>query len=127
MTLDSFEESLDSALASVDRALEEKWGGGWPLHPARPEAGRADNPRYDGLFRVTAAFTAGFGSEKGRGYLVRVEIATLDEVSAADRAAVESDAVSLLRAALAEAFPGRDLRVERDGASFKILGDLSLG
>ena len=126
MTLDSFEESLDAALASVDRALEAKWGGRWPLHPARPEAGRAANPRYDGLFRVTAAFTAGFGSEKGRGYLVRVEIATLEAVSDADRRAIEDDAADLLRAALAEAFPGRDLRVERDGPSLKILGDLSL-
>ena len=126
MTLDSFEESLDAARASVDRALEAKWGGRWPLHPARPEAGRAANPRYDGLFRVTAAFTAGFGSEKGRGYLVRVEIATLEAVSDADRRAIEDDAADLLRAALAEAFPGRDLRVERDGPSLKILGDLSL-
>ena len=126
MTLDAFEESLDAALASVDHALEAKWGGRWPLHPARPEAGRAANPRYDGLFRVTAAFTAGYGSEKGRGYLVRVEIATLAAVSDADRRAIESDAAGFLQTALADAFPGRDLRVERDGPSLKIVGDLSL-
>ena len=125
MTLDAFEESLDAALASVDHALEAKWGGRWPLHPARPEAGRAANPRYDGLFRVTAAFTAGYGSEKGRGYLVRVEIATLAAVSDADRRAIESDAAGFLQTALADAFPGRDLRVERDGPSLKIVGDLS--
>lgn len=126
MTLEAFEEKLDAALASVDRALEEKWGGRWPLHPSRPVAGHAANPRYDGLFRVTAAFTAGFGSAKGRGYLVRVEIATLETVSDADRRAIEDEAAALLRTALAEAFPGRDLRVERDGPSLKILGDLSL-
>lgn len=126
MTLEEFEEKVDAVLAGVDRALEERWSGRWPLHPARPAAGEAANPRYDGLFRVTAAFTAGFGSEKGPGYLVRVELATLEGVSAEDRAAIEDEAVALVREGLAGAFPGRDLRVERDGGVYKIFGDLSL-
>ena len=50
----------------------------------------------------------------------------LMSISDADRRAIEDDAADLLRAALAEAFPGRDLRVERDGSVLKILGDLSL-
>lgn len=127
MTLEAFEEKLDAVLADADRALEARWSGRWPLHPARPAAGAAANPRYDGLFRVTASFTAGFGSEKGPGYLVRVEPATLADVSASDRAALEDEAVGLLREGLARAFPGRDLCVERDGGPYKIFGDLSLG
>ena len=127
MTLEDFEERLDSVLADVDRALEERWAGRWPLHPSRPAAGEAANPRYDGIIRVTAAFTAGFGSEKGPGYLLRVEPATLENVPAADRAALEDEAASLLREGLAAAFPGRDLRVERDGGPYKVFGDLSLG
>jgi len=127
VTLEDFEERLDSVLADVDRALEERWAGRWPLHPARPAAGEAANPRYDGIIRVTAAFTAGYGSEKGPGYLLRVEPATLENVPAADRAALEDEAASLLRDGLAAAFPGRDLRVERDGGPYKVFGDLSLG
>ena len=127
MTLEDFESALDEVLADVDRALEERWAGRWPLHPARPVAGEAANPRYDGIIRVTAAFTAGFGSEKGPGYLFRVEPATLEDVPAADRQALEDEAVALLRDGLAAAFPGRDLRVERDGGPYKIFGDLSLG
>ena len=34
--------------------------------------------------------------------------------------------VALLREGLARAFPGRNLRVDRDGAGYKIHGDLSL-
>lgn len=127
MTLEDFEERLDAVLADVDRTLEARWGGRWPLHPSRPVAGEAANPRYDGLFRVTASFTAGFGSAKGPGYLFRVETATLDDVPAAERAALEDEAAELLRTGLAAAFPGRDLRVERDGGPYKITGDLSLG
>jgi hypothetical protein len=32
----------------------------------------------------------------------------------------------MLRAGLPEAFPGRELSVERDGPVFKIFGDLSI-
>lgn len=126
MTLEDWEEKLDAVLAEADRALEARWGGRWPLHPARPEAGAAANPRYDGLFRVTAAFTAGFGSEKGPGYLLRVEVATLESVPAPDREALEDEAASLVRDGLAREFPGRELHVARDGGVYKIFGDLSL-
>ena len=126
MTLEDWEEKLDAVLAEADRALEARWGGRWPLHPARPEAGAAANPRYDGLFRVTAAFTAGFGSEKGPGYLLRVEVATLESVPVPDRETLEDEAASLVRDGLAREFPGRELHVARDGGVYKIFGDLSL-
>ena len=127
MTLEAFEAALDGVLADADRALEARWGGRWPLHPARPAAGQAANPRYDGLFRVTAAFTAGYGSERGPGYLLRTEPATLARVPDAERVALEDEAAALVRDGLARAFPGRALHVARDGGVYKIYGDLSLG
>ena len=124
--LEAFEERLHGVLSAIDRTLEARWGARWPLHPARPPRGAAANPQYDGLFRLTASFTAGYGSAFGPGYVFRVEFSTLEDVAPADRAAVEEEAAALLRAGLAEAFPGRDLHVDRDGAVLKIHGDLSL-
>ena len=125
-SLEAFEDTLHGVLSEIDGALEERWGSRWPLHPARPPRGAAANPQYDGLFRVTASFTAGYGSEKGPGYLFRVEMATLEAVPPEERARIEEEAASLLREGLARSFPGRDLRVDRDGNGFKIHGDLSL-
>ena len=125
--LESFEDTLHGVLSEIDGALEERWGARWPLHPARPPRGSAANPQYDGLFRVTASFSAGFGSALGPGYVFRVELSTLRNVPPEVRAEIEEEAARLLRAGLARAFPGRDLRVDRDGSVYKIHGDLSLG
>ena len=124
--LDAWEDALQRVLSSVDRELESRHGGKWPLHPARPAAGEAANPQYDGLFRVTAAFSAGFGSRLGPGYVLRAEVATLAPVHQSDRAAIEEEAVALVREGLAREFPGKDLSVDRDGDVWKIHGDLSL-
>ncbi|MBR1608435.1 MAG: hypothetical protein IJ678_02335 [Kiritimatiellae bacterium] len=125
--LERWEDALGRVLAAADVALEERHAGRWPLHPARPPHGTAANPQYDGIFRVTAVYTAGYGSALGPGYVLRAEVPTLSAVSAADREAIEAEAAELVRSGLAREFPGRDLRVERDGASWKIVGDLSLG
>ena len=126
IALEAFEERLHGVLSEIDGALEEHWGARWPLHPARPPRGNAANPQYDGLFRVTASFTAGYGSRLGPGYVFRVEMSTLAHVPAPEREAIEAEAAALLREGLAKAFPGRDLRVDRDGPVLKIHGDLSL-
>ena len=124
--LEAFEDKLHGVLSEIDGALEERFGSRWPLHPARPPRGAAANPQYDGLFRVTASFTAGYGSKFGPGYVFRVEASTLASVPESEREAIEEAAVALLREVLARAFPGRDLRVDRDVAGYKIHGDLSL-
>ena len=124
--LEAFEDRLHGVLSEIDGALEERFGSRWPLHPARPPRGAAANPQYDGLFRVTASFTAGYGSKFGPGYVFRVEASTLASVPESEREAIEEAAVALLREGLARAFPGRDLRVDRDVAGYKIHGDLSL-
>ena len=124
--LEQWEDALQGVLSFVDEALEDRFGGNYPLHPARLPRGEAGSPQYDGLFRVTASFSAGFGSEKGPGYLFRVEMVTLATVPPDVREEIEETAAGLLRQGLANAFPGRDLRVERDRGVYKIFGDLSL-
>lgn len=125
--LAAWERRLQQVLQRVDTLLEEEYGREWPLHPARPERGTTANPQYDGLFRVTASFSAGFGSAIGRGYVFRVELATLADIPAEVRASIEATAAGALQDFLAEDFPGRDLRVSRDDTGLKIHGDLSLG
>jgi hypothetical protein len=126
-TLEDWEDALGRVLSFADETLEARHTGRWPLHPARPARGEAANPQYDGLFRVTAVFSAGYGSALGPGYVLRAEVSTLAPVGAAERAALEEEAAAIVRERLPEAFPGRDLRVERDGSTWKIVGDLSLG
>lgn len=125
--LAKWEEKLYKILQAIDVHLETKYGDMLPLHPSRPEQGAAANPQYDGLFRLTASFSAGYGSELGAGYIFRVEIVTLSKVSAAKREAIEDEAAELMRKGLERQFPGRHMAVDRDGSVYKIYGDLMLG
>ena len=81
----------------------------------------------DGLFNIGADFTSGDGSRLGRGYVVQVWMSTLDHVPGEARRQIEADVEQLVREKLPSAFPGRDLRLERDGNLLKIIGDTSLG
>ncbi len=123
---EKWEARLEAVLQDVDHELEERFGTLYDLHPARPEHGEAANRRYDGLFRITANFTAGFGSESGPGYVLEIGLSTLERVSDKDRQAIEAAAVGLIRDRLPGAFPGRDLRLIREGTVWKLVGDLSL-
>jgi len=124
--LAKWEERLYEILREIDVKLEDKYGARWPLHPARLRRGAAANPQYDGLFRITASFSAGYGSKHGPGYIFRVEIVTLSEVPVKIKEAIEAEAAVLLEKGLLEAFPGRSMSVDRDGAVYKIFGDLSI-
>jgi len=128
--VERWEARLKSVFDEIDAELEaeaERTGGfGYALHPVRMPAGTTSNPEDDGLIEVGANFTAGIGSERGPGYVLRPRIATLDHVDAGEQAALEEEVARRVREKLPAAFPGRDLRVERDGACFKIFGDLSL-
>ncbi|MFO7730559.1 MAG: hypothetical protein R6V86_12425, partial [Spirochaetia bacterium] len=62
-----------------------------------------------------------------RGYVLDVDMVTLSDVPDKKEEEIEDDAVHFIRAKLAEYFPERDLQVYRDGRTFKITGDLSLG
>ena len=102
-----WEAKLNKLLREIDAKLEEKYGHKWPLHPSRPDRGTAANPQYDGLFRLTASFSAGYGSELGPGYVFRVEIVTLSKVPDEVVRQIEEEAADLLREGLPHVFPGR--------------------
>ncbi len=124
--VEAWEDRVKQVLDEIDARLEQRHGHLFELHPMRPEAGATANPEDDGLFDVGAAFTAGFGSRLGRGYVVDVRLATLAPVPAALQETIGAEVADQLRAGLARAFPGRELRVDRDGSQYKITGDLSL-
>jgi hypothetical protein len=122
----AWEARLKDVFDRIDHELEEKYGDRLPLHPMRPVHGETANPAASGLFEIGAAFSAGYGSQLGRGYIVSARLATLTTVAPETREQLASYVADRLRALLPEAFPGQDLRVERDGRVFKIVGDLGL-
>jgi len=122
-----WEKTLKRVFDMIDAELEDKFGGTYPLHPARAARGKTSNPAHDGLFTVGAAFSAGYGSEHGPGYIVRLRVSTLKSVPKKIIEEIEDFVVERLRTELPKAFPNRELKVTRDGHAFKIHGDLSLG
>ena len=112
---------------ALDNHLEDIYGDRYRLHPNRLRRGKGSNPSFDGLFSTSLAFTLGYGSEYGRGYVVNVEIRTLDRVSPDDRAEILAEVFSFISGNLAKYIPGQDLKIVRDGSLMKIVGDFSLG
>jgi hypothetical protein len=129
-----FTQTLEALFREVDEELEERWAGSFSLHPNRPARGATANPEMDGLFEIAPDFTPGIGSEKGRGYLISLRVATLEQVPASRLEAFMEEAAALVREKLPRFFPGRSLEVVRDRGGgpesregFKIVGDFSLG
>ena len=122
-----WEKKLREVFGAVDLFLEEKYGKTYPLHPVRRRRGKTGNPKHDGLFKLDGAFSAGFGSELGRGYMVQIEMITLARVPEDVRRKIENDAAKKLRELLQTTFPDRELKVRRDHGVYKICGDLGLG
>lgn len=125
--LAEFEDKLQELFDEVDDYLEEKYGGEYPLHPARPKRGKTSSKSQDGLFNVGASFSAGYHSEHGRGYVIDVDMVTLADVSSNREEEIREDAVAKVRELLRWYFPNRELGVRRERNRFKIIGDLSLG
>jgi hypothetical protein len=123
----AFNAVMDALFHEVDETLEERWGKRYPVNPLRPRRGETCNPEMDGLFEVYPCFTVGTGSEKGRGYLVRLRVATLEKIPEAEQSAFTEAAVELIREKLPRFFPDRALDLVRDGPCYKIIGDFSLG
>jgi len=125
--LQHFEERLKKLFDEVDHYIEDKYGDPFPLHPSRPSRGQTANPQADGLFDVGAAFTAGFGSHLGRGYLIDITMVTLEEVEEGVRRQIYRDAAAKVQELLPVHFPERHLEVRQEGNHFKIQGDFGLG
>jgi hypothetical protein len=124
--LQRWEKILQGIFDRIDDHLEKKYGHRLPLYRTRARHGSATSKSHSGLFNVGAAFSLGIGSRHGRGYVVEVRFATPAEVPFDLQQQVEAEVADLLRVYLSEAMPERDLQVERDGAVYKIVGDLSL-
>ena len=121
-----WEETLKRVFDEMDAELETEYGGRYPLHPARPKHGATANPEDDGLFNVGAAFSAGFGSKTGPGYVVEIRIATLKRVPEAIRSEIKQKIFQGLEKRLPQAFPGKELHVSEENGVLRIHGDLSL-
>ena len=121
------ENHMRALCDDLDHFLEDTFGNRYPLHPNRPPRGKAARVAYDGLFSTGTKFTLGYGSEHGRGYLVDIEISTLERVHPVDRQEIEHAAITFLREQLPIHFPKRKLTVVKDGKVYKIIGDFSLG
>ena len=120
------EKNMRLLCNALDTYLEDTYGDAYPLHPNRAQRGKAGNVAYDGLFSTGTKFTLGYGSKSGRGYLVDIEIVTLEKVTRENRAKIEQDAITFLLAKLPKYFPSRELDIIQEGNVFKIVGDFSL-
>ena len=122
-----WENKMKQLFDEVDDFLEEKYGHEYPLHPNRAERGKTSNKEHDGLFNVGASFSPGFGSAYGRGYVIDVNMVTLDNIPPAKKEEILSEVVSQVETKLSRYFPERNLSVNKDGKVFKIHGDFQLG
>ena len=121
-----WEKTLKSVFDAIDAELEAEYGGNYSLHPSRPDHGTTANPEDDGLFNVGAAFSAGFGSIHGPGYVVEIRIATLKKVPEAVCEEIKEKVFQGLKKRLPESFPGKALHVSEENGLIRIHGDLSL-
>jgi len=112
---------------AVDDYLEDRYHDYFVRHPNRPRRGATANPSQDGLFSIGTQFTAGYGSDLGRGYIVVIEIRTLQHVPPIIRREIEEDGIEYLRTQLPVFFPDRKIEVKKDGNLYKLVGDFSLG
>lgn len=122
----AWERKLKEVFDLIDQELEAEYGDRYPLHPARPPHGTTSSPAHDGLFNVGAAFSAGFGSKHGKGYVIDTRIVTRAKVPTQVQDEIEKRVVELLQHHLPEKFPGQKLQVSHEKHSYKIHGDLKL-
>ena len=125
--LTDIEDRMQIMLDQLDTYLENRYSGMYHLHPNRLPEGGASSPSYDGLFSVFAKFSLGYGSANGRGYVLTIDISTLEKVPDTIKKEIEKDAAEKLESLIPEHFPERELHVTRDSFIYKITGDFSLG
>jgi hypothetical protein len=121
-----WEDTLKSVFDVLDHELEAEYGTRYTLHPSRPQRGVTTNPEADGLFNVGAAFSAGFGSKYGPGYVVEIILSTLTNVPDEVRDEIKVKVLQGLEKRLPAAFPGKELHVSEENGVIRIHGDLSL-
>ena len=120
---EELENVLFNICLDVDSVLENEFGSAYEVHPNRPPRGKAANGILDGLFRVTTSFTPGYGSNFGRGYLVIIEVITLDVIDVEFIKRVTERGIQIFRERLREKFPEKKLCIVHDINVYKIVGD----
>ncbi|WP_024655687.1 hypothetical protein [Borrelia hispanica] len=123
LKFEEFENVLFNICLCVDSMLEDEFGDAYELHPSRLSRGKAANGFLDGLFRVTTSFTLGYGSKFGRGYLIIIEMITLDVVDVEFNKRIVEKGIEVFGSKLKEKFPEKDLRIVYDINVYKIIGD----
>ena len=121
---EAWEEQLKKLFDEIDDYLEDRYGGKYVLHPSRPDRDETTNKAQDGLINVGATFTAGYGSELGRGYVVELDFVTLEHVAEEDEREAEKAVIKKIAEKLPKYFPQRELYVKKDNGVIKIYGDL---
>lgn len=121
-----WEKKLKGIFDTIDAELEAEYGSDYTLHPSRPKQGTTSNPEADGLFNVGAAFSAGYGSRYGPGYVVEIRTSTLSHIPSAIREEIRKKVLQRLKEKLPETFPGKDLQVSEENDVIRIYGDLGL-
>lgn len=124
--LEKWEDKLQKIFNHIDDILEQKYGHLYPLRPNRPQHKKGVTSDADGLFDLGVSFTVGLGSQLGPGYVFRVKLATLHRVPESLQEQLEDEVLGLLQVELPKEFPGKELKVSRDGQIYKIFGDLDL-
>ena len=64
----------------------------------------------NGLFDISANYTLGIGSEYGKGYIVDIQLVTLEKVETEVRDRIEQDVLTVLNKELPVIFPGQKLK-----------------
>ncbi|OQY33090.1 MAG: hypothetical protein B6241_09090 [Spirochaetaceae bacterium 4572_59] len=95
--LREWDRKLKAVCDRIDSWLEDEYGDLYRLRPNRAERGETCNPEMDGLFNIQAVFTPGYGSEKGRGYIIEIEISTLDIISQTNRQKIDKKVLFLIK------------------------------
>ena len=121
-----WELKLKEVFDEIDALLEEQYADQFRRHPARPAKGKTASPEMDGLFNVGASYSAGFGSRFGPGYVVDIRVSTLRRVPKPLREEMREKVHAWLNERLPDAFPGKNLHVDKERNHLRIHGDLSL-
>ncbi|MDY4889662.1 MAG: hypothetical protein SO135_08000 [Sphaerochaetaceae bacterium] len=121
------EDTMSQMCRQLDDYLEDKYGNLYRIHPNRPVRGRTANPNNDGLFSTGTMFTLGYGSDFGRGYIIDIEIRSLEKIPSEERQKIEKDGIAFITKRLGSFFPDRKLEIVRDKTVWKLIGDFSLG
>lgn len=124
---EEWDRRLEAVFERVDIKMEQHFKEVFPRRNNRPAHGETASSQMSGLFNIGASFSAGYGSEQGRGYVIDVELCTYHNVDSELKENIETYARELIKQELEQEFPGRKLEIMRDGGVYKITGDFFLG